>query len=420
MSLNRQRNIAKQLGDESYAILHYFRDIIDGNVESPREAWYEVVNLQSQESVQSTINYVLGHILVAWVEREGLEVVDEVVSSIAKDLTYGTSLSRVFSELSADQLAEIFDSLIRNLNEELFEVIQRIELVNSWARQDPKGVLARAETLPATELRQTLEWSAVRQWANINPRELLDELELVPLVHRKFAMSSAIRVLTRKSPRDATQFVENEVDFESQLFLATSLVREWCKHDAEATKDWVYKFAENNPLRNALMRPLAIALVVTHPRDAFQIALEQPIEELDSTLGRSSVFEASILSLIASVDLELAIELLPKVRDMGNNKMSAYSTVGVSLIEKGETEQAFDLAKQLSDEVQTQYFQSIASSWSLRDAQGLLQSFDDFPTDFIKSKMADSLRVLNKYTKVYSTEEIQGLEKYLSGKDSEK
>lgn len=420
LTLERQREIAKELGNESYAFSNYFRALTEDEIDNPEETWSEIIKLASQESVQNAARFPLSKVAVAWVEKDGIKVLDNIVSSISQDSEFSYALSSVFGALSTDQPEEIFDYVMNNLGDRAQEVIQRSGILYNWAREDPRGMLSKAESLPASRFRQDMAHQAVWQWADDNPRQVLESLEILAPEVREEASRAAIRTLARISPTEAAEFVLDESEYSVQLNLARTLVGEWAYQDVEATKDWVLNLPYNNPLRADLIPTLTRTLVDNEPRAAFQLALEQPIEEPESDLIPAMSPESSIISSISYQDLELAIELLPQVRDVGFSKNFAYGTIGSSLIQAGETQQAFDLAKDLSREQQARYYQSIASLWAMEDSQGLLEAFDNFPTAEIKSKTALSVVMFNSTTNTYSTEEVARLEKFLSKEDREK
>lgn len=420
LSLNRQREIAKELGNESYAFSNYFQNLTQGTVKNPKETWYEIVDLANREGMQEMTGDALSRVAVAWVEKEGKSVFDEILSSISQDSQYGPALADIFGALSTDEPAKIFDYLLENLGIQAYDVIERSDIVFNWARNDPRGLLSKVESLPANRFRRNTITSAVYRWADHNPRQILDSLELIPQEHREYASEAAIRQLTRKSPADAAKYVLQVENYESQLELATTLVREWSYRDANAAKNWVLNIPESNLLRSALTRPLAYALVNTDPRAAFQLALEQPISEQGSSSSPAWAFESSIVNRIAFQDIDLAVELLPQIRDVGTSKVQAYTTIGNSLIENGETQRAVNLASHLSEEQQVRFYQGISPIWAMQDSKGFLKALEEFPTEEIKSSVALSVHFVNKLTNTFSAEEFAGIEEYISKEDKEK
>ena len=273
------------------------------------------------------------------------------------------------------------------------------------------------ESLPASRYRRNIISSAVYQWATKNPQQLLSNLELIPQEHQEDASRNAIRKLASTSPSKAAKYVLQISDYSTQLSVASTLVQDWSYQEAGAATDWVYGLPESEPLRSALIQPLIQALVYTDPREAFQLALEQPVnEQLDDPLSVRG-FEVSILSVIAYNDLDLAIELLPQVRDRGQSKALAYATIASSLIERGETQQAMNLGKQLPNQQQTHYYRRIASSWMLQDSKGLLKAIEDFPTNETKSRIALQVHMFDKMMQTYSADELASVDKYLTEED---
>lgn len=413
LNLDEQREIAKKLGDESRAFSNYFQSLTAGKVENPKEVWYEIVDLASREGMQETTGFALSRVALAWVEKEGKRVFDEIVSSMSRDSEYDLVLPQIFGSLAEDEPAEIFDYILKNLGDQALEIIQQSRIAYSWAHKDPREFLSRVESLPATRLRRNLISSAAYTWAVNNPLQLLESLELIPPEHRDNASRNAIRTLASSSPSKAAKYVLEVSDYSTQLSIARTLVREWSYKDATAAKDWVFGLPSNKPLRSALIRPLVQALVSTDPRAAFQLAREQPISEHEGALA----LEASILSSIAFNDFDLAIELLPQVRDSGLGKVIAYSSIGTSLIENGEIQQALDLANQLSGEQQTQYYQRLTSSWILKDPKGMLKSIEEFPTNEIKSTIALSINLMNSMMQTFSADELASVDKYITDED---
>lgn len=410
LSLERQREIAKEFGDESYAFSNYFRSLVRGGVEDPEETWYEIVNLANAESVQDTARYALRRVAVEWIAKHGIGVLDEIVSTLNSG--YSSELPFLMSALSEDKPKEIFDYVMNNLGDRANAIIQESSILYHWARKDPKDMLARAETLPPSGARQRLVWQAVWHWAESNPREVLHELDLIPQEHQDEARRNAIRSLARSSPTDAAKYVRQVSDVDSRATLATMFIQEWSNQDMDAAKNWVMNLPESDLLRKSLIQPLAMLLVHSDPRAAFQLALEQPLEDNDSNTMYSMSDESSVLSMIAYRDVDLALELLPQVRERGKNV--AFGTIGNSLIQKGDVARALSLANQLTGEEQEQYYQRISSTWAVQDPQGLLQAFDDFPTTEIQSRVALSMSIRNSTTNTYTDEEIAGLEKYMN------
>lgn len=414
LSLEQMREVAMEIGDESFAFTVYFQNIGKGNIDKPRETWYEIVSLANRERIQHMTSSVLSRVAVAWVEEYGIEVLDEIVSSISDDVEYSSTLYDILGVLSSNQPDKIFDFVMSNLGDRAVDVIQRSGITNEWVQKDPKGLLAKLGILPANKFRQSVLRSAVRQWAEINPREILSQLDVVPPGQRDYASSRAIEIFSRTSPTEAAQFILHLTDDGSQSRFARILISQWIDDDAKAAKEWVLGLPVSKPMRASLINHLAKALVRTDPRSAFELALQQPLDNDDDSPHKSIGDEVIILSRIADHDVQLAIEFLPKVRSGG--KASAYTDVGITLVEQGNLHQALQLANHLDESEKSEFFQEVAMDWLWRDPKGLLREFDDFPTSS-KSRIALAMTFSNRVTSYYTDEEIEELERHISEKD---
>jgi len=407
LPFERKRAIAIELRDERHAFYRHFTNLTKDQIENPRETWYEIVNLASSENVQEEAGDALNRVAIVWFQERGLEILDEIVSSTWEDFDYYFVLDGLFDDLSADRSQEVFDYIMSNLGDRAIEVIRDTRLSENWARRDPKNMLARVKTLPASDFREDLIRLSVRRWAANNPQQIFEQLEQVPLGLREYASERAIDEFTQKSPTEAAQFVLQMSDEEMQERLATTLIQTWCKEDAVSAKEWVLDLPTNDPIRASMISALKWRLVSTDPRGAFELALKEPID-----YGS----EDSILDRIADDDVQLALELLPQVRE--GRKVSAYAHIGRSLVEQGFSTQALDLANDLDQTEQKEFYQRIAMRWAYDDPKGLLKVFDDFPT-FTRSRIAVGLKITNEVGNYYSEEEIAHVEKHISDKDKE-
>ena len=414
LSFEQMREVALELGEESYAFSVYFQSLVNSGKNKPRETWYEIVNLANREHVQHTTGSVLPRVAVAWVEDQGLHVLDEIVSSISNDAEYLSVLYDILRDLASEQPEEVFDFVMSNLGDRAVEVLKRSGITNQWIQKDPKSFLAKLDRIPATRFRQAVLLNAIQQWANNNPRELLARLDLVPPGQRDDASNQAIRKLSRISPTETAQFILHLTDDTSQSRFAQILISQWVDDDAEAAREWVLSLPVRKPMRASLISHLATTLVRTDPRSAFELALQQPLDNDDDSPHKSIGDEVFILSRIADQDVHLAIEFLPKVRNGG--KASAYTDVGTTLVEQGNLHQALELANHLDEREKSEFFQAVAMDWYGKDPKGLLREFDDFPTSSL-SRIALALTFSNRITSYYTDEEIKQLERHISEND---
>ena len=420
LSLERLREIAIEIGNEGLAFTTYFHNLSKGKIENPRETWHEIINVATRENLQGTTAFPLRRVVATWVEMEGLGVLDEVMSSLSDAPEYSSALNSVFRELSLSQPEAIFDYIMSNLGDRAADFVSDSGLSHNWARKDPKGMLAKVKSLNASRLRGNLVRTAVQYWAEKAPLRVLEQLASIPPGERDFASRTAIDELAQTSPTDAVEFILGVEDDALQTQLAETLVERWVYVDVNAAKEWVLSVPIDDPMRASLVHSLTNYLLRSDPRAAFKFALEQPMRERhpgdDSVVG----YEVVVLSSISFQDIELAVELLPQVR--GDGRSSAFTTIGGVLVSQRKSEQALQLAEELDEAQQLQYFLNISDSWAHYDSAGLLKAFDHFPSS-MKSKIASKvIRVIRGYARSgivvrMTSEEISTIEKHINEDD---
>lgn len=415
LPLEQMRKIAIELGDERSAISMYFQSLTNDDIENPKDTWWEIVDTANRENVQSAAGFALSNVAAAWVEESGLDVLDELVSSISSDSEYVSILPQILRGVSLNHPEEVFDYLISNLGDQATEIIQNSNIPSVWARKNPKGMIEKANTLPASRFRQAFVRNAVWRWAENNPRELLEQLEIVPPGERDNASTRAIEELAESSPSEAAEFIMQVADQAARVRLAQSFILRWASTDMKAAKEWVLSLPVADPMRASLIDPLTRSLARKDPTGAFEFALQQPIREEERISGLVSIApEVAVLRTIALEDIDRAIELLPQVRAEG--KASACTTLGSMLLLRGDNEQALGLVEHIPEEEQKGYYQMIATLWRSSDPKGLLGAFDKFPAT-VKSRVALSMIMSNEGSNAYSEDEIADLETHISADD---
>ena len=417
LPLDRHREIAKELGRENVAFINYFEHLTRSPIKNPKDTWSEIVDIASQEGLQVISQYRLSRLGVAWVNKEGMAALDEIRTSLPADFNSTLIFSMIFSSLAENAPQETFDYVINNFADQARELIQDSSLLSKWARSDPLAMIAAVRNVPGPGFPHQLFTQAVSEWAESNPRHCLEHMEQIPRAYRLEARRTAIRVIARTSPAEAAEYVLNTPGSDSRRWSAEFLVQQWSDQDVDGAVGWVRDLPEEDPMRFELIESLAFNLVYTDPEVAFQLALEQPIKEERHFPSAASSLESRLLNRIAQYDLDLALELLPQVRDVGHSKVSAYTYIGSSLFEQGEAEQAISLANELSAKQQTRYFFGVVLRRALRDPNGLIEVFDDFPNE-LKSKVALTIRVSARASRTLSAEEIAWLESHFSDEET--
>ncbi|MXW08125.1 MAG: hypothetical protein F4X56_07740 [Gammaproteobacteria bacterium] len=408
LTLEQQKEIARELGDEAYAITFYFQSLLTTKIDDPEKLWYEIVELAESENRQHTDT--LEAVAQTWIERDGLQILDEVTASITdkrllQSVTFGVLMDHADVE---EQTEEAFEYTFKLHDDFPWKGFILRSIISQWARYDHMAVLNRAETLPPSSYRQDMIEDGYREKARIEPKQTLENLDSLPPGILESISQTAIRELTKKSPTDAVSVVLRIEDKKLQQELATSLVYTWRNEDLDATKNWILSLPTDEPLRDALLAPLANSLTETDPRLAFEIALQQSLQQNGENLRGH---EASVVRRIAQTDIDLAIELLPNVRE--ESRFSTYRGVTDTLIGNGDSKKAIGLVNDLTTEEQSQFVRESLWSWIQKDAEGLKNSIGDLEQEETRMFFVQAMIGLNDETKAYDAKDLQILEEYL-------
>lgn len=405
----QQQEISLELGDENYYLQFYFQSILANEIDAPEDLWYEIVELATWDNIEHLD--VFETIAIACIDKAGLEIFSEIIASITEEDFQGRlaeEVMRLFTQ-EREQTEEAFEYVL-NLVDSFPRKAQLLNvIIGKWASQDPTAILRRSETMSPSSFKEEMLSRGYRERARNEPKHLLENLAEIPLTHREDAAKIAVGTLTRTAPTDATHFVMQLKDDNLQQELAIALVKSWSNYDLAATKNWVLNLASDDALRDVLLAPLADAFVDTDSQFAFQIALQQSLTQWGRNMRG---YEVVVLEQIARSDMESAIELLSQVRE--ESKLLAYVQVAEELIGDGDSQGAVQLARELSESDQLEFFQNTVWDWLERDMEGLMSNLEQIESVEARSWVVMFSTGLNKHTKELSDEEIQALQEHLT------
>lgn len=283
-------------------------------------------------------------------------------------------------------------------------------LVMAWGGLDPQAALAAISETEGSEFYEesySMVWS---MWAKVDPMYVIKNIQQVrPEVRETVIGESVLNLVRQDNVEQALSSINQMKDQGENVSLAVRfLVSTWVERDAPAATDWlVATDTINDTLRTDIMNTFLPTLANTDPIRAYQLAAEygEP-----NAFDPRFTLEMRVLDSIAKRgEFDGARELLPNVDEslLG----TAYSTIALSLISYGKFDEVIALGKELSDEEQTEYFDSITVQWFQWKPVELLENLGNLPT--VESQQAVARVLLNDrlgYKAEMSQDEISYLE----------
>ena len=310
-SLTTYRTIAKKLGDEDQGLESYVMSFSSVSVENPKAIWDEIVSLIEPENYEQY--QVLGNIAQQWYQQEGFGVLEEISLSTLDENIKGDVVNRVLVLAAEENPDQAFRYALTiptqgNYSRPLYGV------TGAWAESDPQAAYDAVTGIEQSRLRESLQRNVVSTWAYNEPYYLLENLDIFPPNIRDNGISSALAKIAQTSPQEAAELaLEQKTGMLGGLsYLPNQIMGYWMRKDVEGAVNWVFNGPLNEENRQNWVSALATNLVNSDPRRAFELALKQPINE-ETTGMYMPALEARIIQQIVYNDLDLAVELLPRV-----------------------------------------------------------------------------------------------------------
>ncbi|MCY3541838.1 MAG: hypothetical protein OXH31_08050 [Gammaproteobacteria bacterium] len=385
-SLATYRKIAKQLGHEKQGFDSYVMSYHAASVDDPKDSWAKVINLIDADSYEQ--HQVLANIAVQWYEQDGIGVIEDINAGSLDESVKSSVVDAVLIAAAKVNPQEAFQYAQTLPSDGYFSRPMR-EVIRIWASTDPQAAFQAATSTAQSSQREYLQGTVLTVWASNDPYYVLENSETFPMQIRDEGIANAIEKIAQSSPQEAAELALEQGDgFMGALnfMLPTSVMLNWVRQDVEAAENWVFNGPIGEEKRDNWTRAFVSNLVHSDPRRAFELALEQPKAE-GGLAAWLPALEVQIFDQIVYSDLDLAIELLPKVPE-GESRASAYSSVAREYINLGNSDKAINLGLQLSSDEQANYFQNIAYTWSSIDPAGLVESFKNIPTPELRSSLA--------------------------------
>lgn len=403
----QHRAIAAQLG-----IKHFSMDMLSrfsGREldDAPDLTWNELAN--DAQTDLSQVGKLIG-VAEDWIERDGLNAIEQIYSSITDWTILMPVLSSALHNSTLADPQTTFEHVLQLDFDTGHFLVSSI--VQSWATVDPQAALEAVTVVESNALQTQLRDAIVRTWGGKDPNGLLNAIDSLPINLHSSAREHAIVSMSRFDPEAAARLLTDLDVGNKKLSIAHEVAKNWSDRDAQSALDWVLTNPEMAEIQQELLGVVLGNLVKQDADLAMDIALARPIE------GDEKGLEATVVSYLAASDPQLAAQMLSRVRD-GSTKATALSSVGYHLIRSGDVDQARTLAEKLPAPEQTRYFKSIVHTWAMSEPDDLYGRLADLPTFEVKSRAASALIAINQFRKALTDDQIDAAREFLTDEDRE-
>lgn len=374
----------------------------------PASAWDEFIAKHSDGlgEINREQRELLHRISVARVEKEGIEAFRSISESLVDAKVRFWVLDNLFEETVRSQPQLAFDAAVELRRDAGRTFLRKVAL--DWSGSDPVTVLERTIDADWDELElKQLRKAVVREWAVREPASLLAVSDQLPNELQSYGQLEAIRNLAGQEPDSAALHLSKIQNRVNKRTAAKDIAQSWIQRDVSQAVEWVQSSPELEEFRREILIDVLNVLVVRDPSRAFEISLEQPVQEFGVGL------EVSVIEKLVVNDLNLAFDLLSKVRE-GTSKFAAVSSVGTAFADSGNMNKALELANELPIASRGMYLSTAVAMWGIANPKSVFEDIDMLPSAELKSRAAMMALTGNSRKEVLSKEQVDVLKTYLS------
>lgn len=376
--------------------------ILDVTVDNPELAWSAIMANGKSEALQVSELVVIGR---AWLNQSGFSVLEQISDSLKTWEVRQTVINGLLFHLEGADLQEAFVYAV-NLKEN-YDHTFLTAIVESWAQKDPEAAMRSIASLESEEVRRNMFHNFVQAWAKSDPHTLLAQLDQLPENIRVMGQESALRKLAETDPKGVLSYLPSIENTGSRSNILYSIADNWARIDAVEALTWLQNDSAIGDDRTLLLNPILMQLARQNPQLAMDTALAEPLQ--DGVWG----YEAQVIISLAWNDVELALNLFPRVRD-GETKRMAREALGTALIYKGEVERAFELGTNVQGEERRRYDNYLTAEWARRAPTDLFENLHDLGSTELQSFAAFTLIHINSWQRNLTDQQVNVASKYLS------
>ncbi|MYD45155.1 MAG: hypothetical protein F4W92_02225 [Gammaproteobacteria bacterium] len=344
-----------------------------------------------------------------WSEQ-GISALQQIFDSIEDGSVRESVVGAMLHQATTDGYEEVFTNAL-NLKGDARRWILH-EIVTAWSQSDPRATVAAVWALPSTDPSiRMLQRRTVWEWAEMEPRKMLANMDEVPENIRNFAQEKALLALARTDPEAVIGYLLDFSGSSREATLAHEIAEHWATHDPDEAFIWAQAQEFSTPeLRRAVLETTLRSYARVDPQGAFDTARKHP-----RSMGRSGV-ETIVIAEIAKSDSVQAVNLLSQVRDEAHTVFNAYLNIAQAMVQFHlEFDQALELGKQVPH-WNEDFYRRLSIHWAAHQPVEFLERLEAVPADY-RSYAAYCIVANNSASLVLDTAQIQRAHSFLNEED---
>ncbi len=340
---------------------------------------------------------LLAELATNWVYQEGSDAYLPLLKALNGTRSYTQSyklqlLRAIIQQLVQDNPREVWAECLKlpsNLRSTFYEPI-----LWTWVALNPKDAYdAISET---TDLRAQSEQlrKLFNIWARSRPRDLLNNIQLIPETHKSNSIGWAIGELARHhQPLEALdQLGRMASQAEDVAFASERLVAFWARTNPIEAVEWI--LVEDRDIDVDHLKLLSIALPLladANTEKAIELLRSPTLREHQEVDANAiAQLEVEVLTALSSNGkFDSALDVLEVVDS--SRKLDALRRLGITLIEFNQPDKAIELARDLPESSRVEYFGTLAHYWVVLNPRQLVDSIHRLPSEAIRKYVATTV-----------------------------
>ena len=210
-----------------------------------------------------------------WLEQ-GISALQQIYDSVSDSAVRESVIGAILHQATKDGHEKAFVEAL-DLNGSARRWILH-EIVTDWAQTAPQATVDAVWALASTDpSMRMLQRRAVWEWAEIEPRKMLANMDAVPDNMRDFAQEKALFALARIDPETAVGYFPSFAGSSREATLANEIAEHWATLNPSSALAWVENYEFSTPeLRRQVFETTFRTYAQVDPHSAFQTALKHP------------------------------------------------------------------------------------------------------------------------------------------------